>query len=74
MISVRQRDVMFVYACQDVYLALAGASVDLYHSLIFLFQALFDEENYISPVPVAAWPELARLVSGACGDLNLRGY
>ena len=40
---------MFVYACQDVYLALAGASVDLYHSLIYSFQALFDEENYISP-------------------------
>ena len=64
MISVRQRGVMFVYACQDVYLALAEASVDLYHSLMYLFQALFDEENHISPVPIPAWPELAQLVSG----------
>ena len=45
MIGVRQRGVMFVYACQDVYLALAGASVDLYHARIYLFRAFYDEED-----------------------------
>ena len=55
MISVRQRDVMFVHACQDMHLALAEASVDLFHARIYLFQALYEEAKHISPVPIPAW-------------------
>ena len=71
MMSVRQRDAMFVHACQDMRLALAEASVDLYHVRIYLFRALYDEENHFSPVPIPAWPELAQLVSVVFRDLNL---
>ena len=55
MMSVRQRDAMFVHACRDTHLALAEASVDLYRARVYLFRALYEEENRISPAPIPAW-------------------